>query len=76
MNRMNRREMDDADADAGFDAALANIKNAWAGHYPSEPFSVNGVITPKAMEYLRGYIAGLQAGEEEPTDESKAGEES
>lgn len=76
MNRTNRREMDDADAGARFDAVSAIFRNAWAGHCPSEPFSVNGVITPKAMEYLRGYIAGLQAGEEEPTDESKAGEES
>jgi hypothetical protein len=69
MNRMNRREMDDADAGARFDALVAIFKNAWAEQHPSEPFEVNGVITPGAMEYLRGWIDGLQAGEEPAKEE-------
>jgi hypothetical protein len=65
-----RRE---GDAGARFDAVLAEFKNAWAERHPSEPFSVNGVVTPKAMEFVEGYAAGLQAQEETPAHGVAAG---
>ena len=62
MRRMDRK-LAEAEAGARFDAAMIIFKKAWAEHYPSEPFVVDGVVTPKAMEYVRGYVDGLQAGE-------------
>jgi hypothetical protein len=60
---------------------MAIFRNGWAEAYrpegpegrsvlgdrslPSEPFSVDGVVTPKAMEYIRGYVDGLRALREE-----------
>ena len=46
-----------------FDAVMAIFRNGWAEAYPSEPFSVDGVITPRAMEYIRGYCDGLRSSE-------------
>ena len=63
---MSAVEADDADAGARFAAALAVFKNAWAERHPSEPFSVNGVVTPKAMQFVEGYVAGRMGARDDP----------
>ena len=57
------RVLDDANADprAQFDAAVAVIRNGWARACPSEPFEVDGMVTPRAMDYIRGCIDGCLA---------------
>jgi hypothetical protein len=46
---------------AQFDEALAVLKDAFAKQYPSEPFEVDGRLTPRAMHFIKGYVAGLRA---------------
>ena len=65
------RKLAEAEAGARFDAAMIIFKKAWAEHYPSEPFVVDGVVTPKAMEYVRGYVDGLKRAREEPRRDGK-----
>ena len=55
------KERKEAAAGARFDAVLAIFKNAWAEEYPSEPFEVDGVVTPRAMQFIKGYQDGLKA---------------
>ena len=67
----------EAEAGARFDAAMSAIRSAWAEfHTPEgEPFSVDGVVTPKAMAFFEGYCACLRAGEDlnEPPDAAPQG---
>ena len=73
MSRMTPdRRMTEAEAGARFDACMAIFRNGWAEAYPDMPFEVDGVVTPQAMEYIRGYRDGLRAWEDsdEPADSS------
>ena len=48
------------EAGARFDAAMAIFRNGWAEAYPSQPFVVDGVVTPEAMLFIEGYVAALK----------------
>lgn len=48
-----------------FDTILAEFKEAWMNQFPEEPFEIDGVVTPKAMAFIAGYVEGLK--EEENT---------
>ena len=65
MGRMDRK-LAEAEAGTRFDAAMSAIRSAWAElHTPEgEPFSVDGVVTPKAMAFFEGYCACLRARED------------
>ena len=47
-----------AEAGARFDAVMTEFRDAWAKH-SSAPFEVDGNVTPAAMEFIAGYVAGV-----------------
>jgi len=53
-NRTKQSQFREEEAGARFDAVMADFRAAWAKEHPSEPFEVDGRVTPRAMAFITG----------------------
>jgi hypothetical protein len=53
--------MTEEEAHELFESIMDEFRSMWLENYPDEPFEVDGCVTPKALAFIAGYVAGRDA---------------